>query len=226
MPPHRAITLLLFLGLAAPARALDSLSVDLEQKEVRVAAVAHPGRFQGRLTRLAGMAGYHLLVWEKGRAAGQALLTTRVDDRALHAALVEIGAMPGDALTMETWKQRHDPKSLAPDQHIQGTPISIGLLWGEHNEPIPLSRLLEDPGGRGFDFRFGGHLANIPVWKSGCGVCLYSCPGAKVGNATYTVRDFVNNATRFRLHPDLFPAEGTPVTLVFRLRPPPAPAKP
>lgn len=65
--------------------------------------------------------------------------------------------------------------------------------------------------------KFGGHQANIPEWKSGCVVCLYSCPGSKVGNARYTVRDFVDEATRFTVLPGALPEDGTEVTIIFRL---------
>jgi hypothetical protein len=223
MHPTITLALALALLLAGPAGAADSLWVDLEHGEVRLAAVVHPDRFQGIITRTVGMPGYHLLVWEKGRAALNALLTTPVDDRTLHAALIEAGAAPGNALGMDTWEARQDSHSRAPDKRIEGTPIWIGLLWGEHKDPVPLSQLLEDPGGKGFDFRFGGHLANIPIWKSGCGICLYSCPGSKVGNAAYTIRDYVDEKTRFRIRADRFPPADTPVVLVFRLQPTPEP---
>ncbi len=221
------LTLALTLGAARSARGADSLWVDLERREVRVAAVVHPERFQGEQARAAGMDGYHLLVWEKGRAAGHALITTPVDDRALHRALVEIGAAPGNRLGMDSWDARYDPENPAPDRRLEGSPVWIGLSWGDYREPRSLALLLADPGGRGLEFRFGGHAANIPSWQSGCGVCLYSCPGSKVGNATYTVRDYVDGVTRFRIRKERFPAEGTSVTVVFRLQPtaPGAPAE-
>ena len=65
--------------------------------------------------------------------------------------------------------------------------------------------------------RFGGNAANIPKWKSGCIVCLYSCPGSKIGNARYTVRDYTKDVTRFRAKPDALPPDGTRVGVVLRL---------
>ena len=211
--------ILLTFGLSAPSSAADSLRIDRDRKEVHIPAVAHPGRFQGWATRLSGMPGYHLLVHEKGRSAGNALFTTPAGDRNVHAALVEIGAVPGNALGMDTWEDRKDPNSTAPDKRIEGSPVEIVLLRADLEAPIPLADLLDDPGGKGFDFRFGGHLANAPIWKSGCVVCLYSCPGSRVGNAAYTVRDYVRETTTFRIRNNRFPPEGTPVTLIFRLRP-------
>ena len=211
-------------GASGGERAVSTLVVDPARLELRVAAVAHPDRFQGQLATAVGMAGYHFLVWDKGRAAGTALLTTPVGDRTLHAALDSLGAIAGNALGMDTWERRHDEQSRAPDQVIQGTPLWLGLSWAGQPEPVPLAELLLDPGGGGFMFRFGGHLANVPAWKSGCSVCLYSCPGSKVGNASYTVRDFVRQTTHFRVG-ERFPAAGTAVEVVFRIRPE-APAPP
>ena len=213
------LALALTLGLAGSAPGDDSLWVDLTKREVRLAAQVHPDRFQGEPALAAGMDGYHLLVWEKGRAAGHALITTPVDDRALHRALVEIGAAPGNRLGMDSWDARYDPENPAPDRRLEGCPVWIGLSWDDYREPRSLALLLADPGGRGLEFRFGGHAANIPIWQSGCGVCLYSCPGSKVGNAAYTVRDYVDGATRFRIRETRFPAAGTPVRVVFRLLP-------
>jgi hypothetical protein len=86
-------------------------------------------------------------------------------------------------------------------------------------KPLGLAEVLEDPGRRGFAMRFGGHRANVPEWHSGCVVCLYSCPGSKVGNAAYTVREWVEGATRFRVRPGVLPPDGTAVTIVLRLLP-------
>ena len=68
--------------------------------------------------------------------------------------------------------------------------------------------------------RFGGNAANIPKWKSGCIVCLYSCPGSKVGNARYTVRDYEKGVTRFRAKPGVLPADGTSIRVVLRVNAP------
>ena len=67
--------------------------------------------------------------------------------------------------------------------------------------------------------RLGGHRANIPHWHSGCIVCLYSCPGSKIGNARYTVRDYRRDATTFRARPGVLPRDGDTVTVLLRVMP-------
>ena len=207
---------ILTLAMTATLDADTALQIDSERKEVRVSAIAHPDRFQGVLTRLTGMPGYHLLVWRKGHAARNALFTTSVPDSALHGALVQLGGKSGNALAMDVWEKRHDRNHPAPDQRIKGSPIDILAQWNQKSER--LENLLLDPGGKGFDFRFGRHLANIPAWHSGYGVCLYSCPGSKIGNAAYTVRDYVNDTTAFRIRDGVLPGHGSHVWLIFTLR--------
>ena len=211
---------LLALGLIfifVPVPATETIGIFPEQKEIRVLATAHPDRFEGLLARLFGMPGYHLLVWEKGHAATHALFVTAASDSTLHDALVQIGAIPGNALGIDTWNERKNPDHPAPDKRISGSPIDLFVQWADR-DPVPLIDLIHDPGGKGMDFRFGGHRANQAAWHSGCGVCLYSCPGSKVGNAAYTVRDYTQKTTQFRIRKDQFPARGTSVTLIFRLR--------
>lgn len=163
------------------------------------------------------MPGYHLIVFRGGAAAASALFRAGVTDLEVLEALEFLGAHPGNALSPEAWEERDDPASGAPDAVIAGPPVEVLVRRPGDAAPVPLASLLEDPGGRGVEMRFGGHRANMPRWRSGCIACLYSCPGSKVGNARYTVRDYVQGATAFRVRPGALPADGTAVTLVLRL---------
>jgi hypothetical protein len=183
-------------------------------REIEFTATVHAGRFNGWL-----MPGYHAIVWKGGSASRFALLVADVSDVAVLDALEHLGARPGDNLTMDAWEKRRDPKSPAPDTVIAGPAVEILLRLPGQPGLTPLSAILEDPGGRGLAMRFGGNRANIRKWMSGCIACLYSCPGSKVGNAKYTVRDHVRGATKFRVREDLLPADGTRIGLVLRLAP-------
>ena len=187
-------------------------------REVEFPATVSRKAFERELLGV-GMPGYHLIVWKDGKAAMAALFRAEVTDTQVLDALEKLGARPGDALGMATWDERRDRESKAPDQVIAGPPVEILIRVPGRPEPLTLDQILEDPGGRGFDMRFGGHRANIPKWKSGCVVCLYSCPGSKVGNARYTVRDWVKGTTRFRVKKGApLPADGEKVNVIFRLR--------
>ena len=156
--------------------------------------------------RLLGMPGYHLIVWRGGGSASFALFRAGVTDVQVLDALEALGAKPGDGLTMDSWERRNDPAAAAPKKVIAGPPVEVLVRVPGRAEPLTLPEILDDPGGRGFEMRFGGHRANISAWHSGCVVCLYSCPGSKVGNATYTVRDWVDGTTHFKVKDGVLPA--------------------
>lgn len=191
------------------------LVVDSLRHEVRILAVYHPGKFSGFLRFVPN---YHLLVWDDGSAARESLFSTPVPDTTLIAALESVGAVAGNNLTMDAWDKRKDPKHPAPQTRIAGTPVEILVWWKGLSEPKPLAELLDDPGGRGLDFRFGGNRDLIHHWHSGCLVCLYSCPGSKVGNAAYTVRDYATGTTKFLPRKERLPKSDSAVVLILRLR--------
>ena len=171
-----------------------------------------------------GMPGYHLIVWKGGRASGEALFQTAVTDVQILDALEALGAKPGNNLPMETWDDRKDPKSKAPDMIIAGPAIDVLVRVPGRAEPLTLDQILT--GQQGIAMRLGGHRANIPKWKSGCIACLYSCPGSKVGNAKATVRDYVRDPDRYQVRPGVLPADGTGVRVVLRLAGGQTPQKP
>jgi len=149
-----------------------------------------------------------------------ALLQADVSDAQILDALKSLGATPGDNLPMAAWEERKNPKDRAADTVIVGPAVQVLLRLPSHADPVQLMGVLQDTGGRGIEMRFGGNAANIPKWKSGCIVCLYSCPGSKVGNARYTVRDYTNGVTRFRTKRETLPPDGTTIGVVLRLTSP------
>jgi hypothetical protein len=189
--------------------------IDSLRHEVRVFAKFQPDKFSGFLRFVPN---YHLLVWGDGKAAREALFATPAPDTALIDALEKLGAVPGNNLTMDAWDKRQDPAHPAPQTSIAGTPMEIFIWWKNLSAPKPLAELLNDPGGRGLDFRFGGNRDLIKYWHSGCLVCLYSCPGSKVGNAAYTVRDYATGATKFSPRQNRLPKSGSEVAIIFRIR--------
>ncbi|HVE65474.1 MAG TPA: YdjY domain-containing protein [Thermoanaerobaculia bacterium] len=169
------------------------------------------------------MPGYHAVVWKKGRMAHAALLQADVTDVEILDALESLGARAGATLPMDAWEARRDPRNDAPDRRVSGDGIEILLRLPGRRALVPLVDVLEDPGGRGLDMRLAGNRANVPKWKSGCAVCLFSCPGSKVGNARYTVREWEKKVTRFRSRKGVLPADGTNVGVVMRRARPAAP---
>ncbi len=193
---------------AAPHTAVTVLTAE---RAVDFDAEVHAAAWSGE------MAGYHLIVWRDGGSADAALFRAAASDVEVLDALESLGAKPGNALDVGSWDQRDDPQSWKPDQVIQGPPVELLVRPRPDAEWLRLDQIVDDPARGGFDLRFGGHRANIPAWKSGCVVCLYSCPGGKIGNARYTVRDFTKKTTRFAVKDGVLPPDGAHVTIRVRL---------
>jgi hypothetical protein len=200
------------VGCRAGGGAPGGLVVNAAERAVEFAAVVRARAWDG-----GEMAGYHLIVWRDGGSADAALFRADASDVEVLDALESLGALPGNALDVATWDERNDPSSWKPDQVIQGPPVEVSIRAAPAGSWLRLEDVIDDPMGVGFDLRLGGHRANIPAWKSGCVVCLYSCPGSKVGNARYTVRDFAKKTTRFAVKAGVLPRDGERVTIRLRL---------
>ncbi|MEZ6184664.1 MAG: YdjY domain-containing protein [Planctomycetota bacterium] len=141
--------------------------------------------------------GHHLVTWRDGRAGGKALLACAASDTEVLDALESLGAVPGDTLTEAAWTYRDDPERPEPDMHATGAPLEVRVTLPDGRE-LPIAALLEDLDGKGTEWVLAGNRALIDVWRSGCVVCLQSCPGSKVANRAATIRDLAQGAARFR----------------------------
>jgi hypothetical protein len=192
------------------------MEIDKSAGQVRILAELQPKAFKGGWFK--SMPGYHAVVWKKGKAANQSLLAAYSNDAVVHDAIMAIGAKPGNNLTMNAWEKRYDKNNPAPDTRVEGTPVDVLVWWNGLEEPKPLESLLVDPGGKGVDLRFGGNRALIPKWNSGCIVCLQSCPGGKVSNRAYTIRDYVNGKSIFKVNEDIVPKGKRKAVVIFKVK--------
>ncbi len=212
------------MGISAPTDYFEGLSeehpmvVEKEAGQIRLLAVLQPAAFgNGWFTRLPG---HHAVTWKGGKKADEALLVAFTSDANLFDAMISIGAKPGNNLSQAVWDERKNRNSKAPETRVEGSPVDVRVWWDGLSEPLPLEKLLKDPGGKGVDLRFGGQKDLIPVWKSGCIVCLQSCPGAKISNHAYTIRDYVDGRATFTVNESIVPAGKRRAVVILRLRKP------
>jgi hypothetical protein len=217
-----AVVLLAIAGnsmSADPMTRLDEthpMIVDKGAREVRILAELQPKSFSpGWFTSTPG---HHAVTWKDGKKAGEALFSAYVSDRELHDAMISIGAKPGNNLSQAVWDERNDKTSKAPDTRVEGSPVEVSVWWPGLRSPLPLKSIFNDPGGHGIDLRFGGQKSLIPVWQSGCIVCLQSCPGGKITNRSYTIRDYVEGRATFTLNDSIVPQGNRKAVVMFRLR--------
>ncbi|HEX7153100.1 MAG TPA: YdjY domain-containing protein [Thermoanaerobaculia bacterium] len=203
------LALWLFTLAATPA-------VDRARKEVRFTATVQPGA----MSRPFGVQGHHAIVWKGGRSKTWALFVADVSDRDVRRALDSIGAKRGENLTPASWNERENPRSPEPDKRVVGTPIDVFVEWNGSRGRIPLSRLVEEEGHASplLDFRYGGNEAYQKEFRSGCIVCLYSCPGGAIGNHAHPIRDYVRDGVVYSSAAERLPKGGTKVTITLAIR--------
>jgi hypothetical protein len=190
--------------------------VDKQAGEIRLLATLQPEAF-GKCW-FKQLPGHHAVTWKGGKKADEALLATFACDSDVYDAMISIGAKPGNNLTQEVWDERKNEDSKAPDTRVEGSPVDVFVWWEGLPEPVPLAKLVKDPGTKGIDLRFGGNKALIPIWKSGCIVCLQSCPGAKISNHQYTIRDYVQGRATFTVDASIVPKGERKAVVFIRLR--------
>jgi len=165
--------------------------IDRERKVIVVPATIKLKAFRG-----GEPPHHHLLTWKGGRAGKKALLVTPASDTAILDALEALGGEPGDNLEAEAWSERDDPHDPRPDVQAKGPLLTVTVVLADGTRH-DVGKLLDDPDGKGIEWRLAGNRALIKVWKSGCVCCLQSCPGSKIANARYTMRDHYHERSRF-----------------------------
>lgn len=213
----RALYTIMFMVLAAATLHAEGggLRIDSAAQSVTFTAHIYPSRFNAPTSPTKN---HHFIVWKGGAAARNALVEADVNDLEIQRALESLGGHTGDNLTLNTWDKRADRTNSDPDLRVRGTVVDVSLAWSGHSA-VRASDIFVDHGGHGFDFHFGGHEKFISIWKSGCVVCLESCPGGRVSNARYTIRDQYDGTARFDLNRKLLPTDGTLVTVTLKLVP-------
>jgi len=239
--PGLAVPLLLFGVLCSPAWAMSEramleptqetpLVVLPETQQLRIYGLIYPTRFN---TAQGDEARYHLLTWRGGRSKA-ALIETPADDLEFYEALIALSARPGDNLSMAAWTRRSDPDSAVSHEKVQGSKLDVSISWQGNGAGVSgVSGLSIDQVFRPpqipnpqplFVWHFGGNrdrwFNRIPLMpRPGCLVCLYSCPSGKVSNGSLSITDYMARPQRFSAKTELLPADGTPVTLTFQVRP-------
>lgn len=189
------------------------LRLDPSDKSVSFSGKIFPSQFNGWLSWTKH---HHFIVYKGGRAAFNALIESDASDLEILDALETLGARAGNNLSVDAWEKRADPRNPEPDRRVEGSVIDALVSW-EGQTPLRADEIFDDVFGNGFRFKFGGHRALMDVWKSGCVVCLQSCPGGRVSNANYTLRDWHAGKARFEAKKHRLPKDATPVVVTLKI---------
>lgn len=200
--------------LTQTAMSKAEIQVDTVGKKIVLSAKIYPSKFNAWTSWTKH---HHFVVWKNGRAAHNALIETDASDLQVLEALLAIGAVAGNNLTADTWEKRADRSNPEPDKRVEGSIVEVSVAWEGHR-PLYAEDIFEDKFGKGFLFKFGGHKDLIPIWKSGCIVCLQSCPGGRISNANYTMRDYHDGCSKFEVQKANLPQDGAEVEVILKLQ--------
>lgn len=204
-----------------PAVAPDAVPVEPVTVDPAARSISFPATLQLRAFAASSPPDerYHALVHDEGGAASKALLVTSVPDTRVARLLREFGADDAGGVPMAAWTLRWMPLIPQPGHHhTRGTQVEVWIHWAGASRPYALGELLGDTGGQGVTMRFAGNEEHDDTWRSGCILCLFSCPGGVVSNAAYSIRDHHFGETRFDPGDEL-PPDGTAVTVTLSLAP-------
>lgn len=152
----------------------------------------------------------HGIVFKDGGNGEKCILRGLCDEKEFYGALISIGAVPGDNLSLPS-----------PDGAIiDGAKLDVTVSWEGSDGEIPFGDCLTTGNGKPYvaDFRFGGNIKAAYAKNTGCILCIESCPVGICSNAAYGYGVVENTKTeQFFGNPDVLPADGTIVTVTFTL---------
>ena len=133
----------------------------------------------------------HGIVFKDGSNGHKSLFMGYATPKAFYEALKEAGGTPGENMTMDNKETTH----------VTGSKLDI-----------------VDSNGKKLDMRFGGNLTAAEEKKTGCLVCLDSCPVGIVSNATYTYGAVEKRGeVKFKGNASVLPADNTLATVTFKI---------
>ena len=152
----------------------------------------------------------HFAVFFKGSNGDKAIFRSFVDPQSFYDSLKKIGASAGENMTLENKEKTH----------VQGDRLEITITWKDAKRIYNINEIVRDSNGNAIDMHFGGNLKRAVKIKTGCLLCLDSCPVGIGSNATYTYGAIEKRKeAALTGNPELLPPDGTPVIITVKRLP-------
>ena len=193
---------------STPATSDDStvgIIVDKEAKTITIQAEVN-GKYFTESTR-------HGIVYSAGSNGEKSVLRGLNDEKEFYNALLEIGAVAGDNVTMDNMKAKNSSEGVA----VAGSKLNVFVTWEGLGKEIPFADIITATDVRPMDIRFGGNLEAAQSNNTGCILCLDSCAVGITSNAAYPTGTTQNKEVDFYGNADVLPNDGTQVNVIFHL---------
>lgn len=170
----------------------------------------------GTVTFLAAVNGKYIVeptrhgaVFEGGSNGEKSIFKGFAETEPLYDALMEIGAKPGDNMTLENKEKTK----------VAGSELAVTVTWNGAEKEYKLDEVVKDSTGKPIVIKFGGNIKNSLDKKTGCLICLDSCPVGITSNSNYTYGAVEKRKeVGFTGNKDLLPADGNLVAVKLTLK--------
>ena len=180
-------------GPALPSRT-EPLRIDPINKRVLVYAEVNPKSLNQSNPHWG-------VVFQGGKLNDKAIFQAFCTPREFHDALLQIGARPGNNLTLRS-----------SGEVIGGDELLVSVTWPGLSRPLGLADILEDSSGKGLRIRFGGNRQRAVEEQTGCITCLESCPIGITSNAAYpaisSFKRMISPNSQFKGKAEKLPRQG------------------
>ena len=175
--------------------------IDNDNKEVIIEATVN-GKYFNTPSR------HHGIVFKGGKYGDRAVLVGLADEREFYQALKDIGCVEGTNLTMEDMKL---------SKAVKGEPLDVFVTWEGLSKEIPFSDIIRSSEERIMIVRFGGNFEAAKANRTGCILCLDSCPIAITSDAAFATAELDSKKIDKYIREDVLPADGSKVYVIFRI---------
>jgi hypothetical protein len=149
----------------------------------------------------------HCAVFAGGKFGEKPIFQAFADPVSFYHALVKLGFKPGNNMTLKNKETTN----------VQGDLLDITITWDGAKKAYTLDEVIKDKAGKPIVMRFGGNLENSTKAKTGCLLCLDSCPVGIGSNASYTYGAVEKRSeTGFMGNKDVLPPDGTLVVITVK----------
>ena len=137
------------------------------------------------------------------------VLISLTDEREFYQALKDIGRVEGNNLTME---------DMILSKAVKGEPLDIFVTWDGLGKEIPFEDIIKSSENRMMIVRFGGNFEAAKSNRTGCILCLDSCPIAITSDSSYTTAELENKKIDKYIREDVLHPDGSKVSVIFRMK--------
>lgn len=150
----------------------------------------------------------HFAVHPDGSNGDKSVLRGLVPVADFYNALIAIGAVAGENMTM-------DNKEIT---HVAGSDLAVSITWDGAGRSYGIDEVVVESNNKPITMKFGGNQALAGKKKTGCLLCFDSCPVGIVSNSQYTYGAIEKrHEVTMKGNKDILPADGKQVIVTLKL---------